>query len=100
MNNSIWNTCIGEAIRKAKLSGTLIPSNEVDEIISELEKLKRTTPKEPETVQGNVYLLFNGGHSFGSASIIKDDKELEKWKQDGSIEKGDVLYKAVLVQQF
>lgn len=53
MNNSIWNTCIGEAIRKAKLSGTLIPSNEVDEIISELEKLKRTTPKEPETVQGN-----------------------------------------------
>jgi hypothetical protein len=100
MNNSIWNTCIGEAIRKAKLSGTLIPSNEVDEIISELEKLKRTTPKEPETVQGNVYLLLSGGKPSGSAYIIKDDNELEHWKQDGSIKKDDVLYKAVFVQQF
>ena len=37
---SVWNTCVGEAIRKAKLSSTLIPIEDVKEIISELEYLK------------------------------------------------------------
>lgn len=56
MNNSIWNTCIHAAITKAKLASTLIPLNEVNEMISELEKLKKPLPstsKEPEAVHGN-----------------------------------------------
>lgn len=41
IKKSIWNTCIGAAISKAKLSATLIPQNEIEDIISQLEKLKR-----------------------------------------------------------
>lgn len=38
-NQSIWNTCIGEAIRKAKLASTMISKDEVDEIITRLQSL-------------------------------------------------------------
>lgn len=50
-------------------------------------------------VSGNVYILIDG-HGDNLAYIIKDEKELEHWKSDGSIEKGDKLYKAVFVEQF
>jgi len=50
-------------------------------------------------VSGNVYILIDGlGDNL--AYIIKDEKELEHWKSDGSIVKGDKLYKAVFVEQF
>lgn len=44
-------------------------------------------------VSGSVYILIDG-HGDNLAYIIKDEKELELWKSDGSIEKGDKLYKA------
>lgn len=50
-------------------------------------------------VNDNVYILIDG-HGDNLAYIIKDEKELEHWKSDGSIEKGDKLYKAVFVEQF
>lgn len=50
-------------------------------------------------VSGSVYILIDG-HGDNLAYIIKDEKELEHWKSDGSIEKGDKLYKAVFVEQF
>jgi len=50
-------------------------------------------------VIGSVYILING-HCDKLAYLIKDEKELELWKSDGSIEKGDKLYKAFFVEQF
>jgi len=50
-------------------------------------------------VSGSVYILIDG-HCDNLAYIIKDEKELEHWKSDGSIEKGDKLYKAFFVEQF
>lgn len=50
-------------------------------------------------VSGSVYILIDG-HGDNLAYIIKDEKELELWKSDGSIEKGDKLYKAFFVEQF
>lgn len=37
---SVWNTCINEAVIKAKLSSTIISATDVEEIILELEYLK------------------------------------------------------------
>lgn len=51
------------------------------------------------TVSGSVFILING-RGDNTAYIIKDEKELERWKSDGSTEKGDKLYKAVLIEQF
>lgn len=39
-NRLIWKSCITEAIKKAKLSSTLINPDEVQEIINALERLK------------------------------------------------------------
>jgi|SRR5690606_6511207 len=50
-------------------------------------------------VNSNVYILisrYNNSHAY----IIEDEKELEDWKSDGSIEKGDKLYKAFFIKQF
>lgn len=41
MKKSVFNTCINAAISKAKLSGTLISADDVEDIINQLEKLKK-----------------------------------------------------------
>jgi hypothetical protein len=52
-----------------------------------------------QPVSGSVFILIDG-HGDNLAYIIKDEKELENWKSDGSIEKGDKLYKAIFIEQF
>lgn len=50
-------------------------------------------------VNDSVYILisrYNNSHAY----IIKNEKELEDWKSDGSIEKGDKLYKSFFIEQF
>lgn len=40
MTTSIWNTCIDAAITKAKLAGTLLPREQIEEMVAKLEKFK------------------------------------------------------------
>lgn len=41
LKKQVFNTCIGAAISKAKLSATLISKEEIEDIISQLEKFKK-----------------------------------------------------------
>lgn len=55
----VWNTCIGMAIHKAKLSSTVINKQAVEILIAELEKLKYDLSEELGQQISDLYR--NGG---------------------------------------
>lgn len=41
MKKEVFNTCVNAAISKAKLSATLLPQEDIDDIIIQFEKIRK-----------------------------------------------------------